>query len=778
VLAQPGDEGRVPARAVVEAGTETCARSATSLGRVACHRLAPAAVVIISQVATYDLGELGWLLFERLATDAIERRLAVPASAWQGSCDGLREALWDDGLPAVAVRGPVVLRMVWVRRSGAAGASAVADRLEEATRRAVERDVVLVVNLDEEELSGGVAAGVLGRRWLSAAIESSGALRLAHPSALGVRSGGPCLPNRTASFDAAAAVELARVFVPVGAHRRALRALQAHRFVVLTGPPEMGKTAIARTIALALASDGWEAHDCIRPEDVWRAWRPERRQVFVADDAFGSTEYRPDAGERWAREMERLLRSLDAAHWLIWTSRPAPLHAGLARIHRERGAERYPHPGEVVVDAGALDRAEKALILLRHAKAAGASRTAARVVRTCGDAIVEDPHFTPERIRRFAAGRLFRLEADPTAHAAVRAIVREELREPTAAMAASLRALDRDHRAVLVALLDCAPGPVAERDLAAAARRHADGGLPRSPAELTDRLADHFLRVADTKVTWVHPSWRDLVIEQLTADAAGRRAFLARAGVDGLLLALSVAGGRRGERLFPLLVDDGDWDVLGDRLVELARRTDDHDTLRLLAAVRAAFDAGPPRSTLGELRALADALLGTVRRRVDRADAPTAVASLAAWLDLADQTGRSDTPRSVDRTWFALLPGTQPVSSDDELRAADDWLWLVEVLHAHRPKELDRLGFPRRHKARLASLAVACEPSGDDDTAGTALRDAVRLRLARLPLPYPVVRAPAPEAPAPTPATRRSQTRASAAGTIRDDTVARILRDL
>jgi hypothetical protein len=175
-------------------------------------------VIIISQVATYDLGELGWLLFERLATDAVERRLAVPASAWQGSCDGLREALWNEGLPAVGVRGPVVLRMVWVRRC-AAGASAVADRLEEATRKAVERDVVLVVNLDEEELSGGVAARVLGRRWLSAAIESSGALRLAHPSALGVRSGGPRLPNRTASFDAAAAVELAR-----GSSRSALTA--------------------------------------------------------------------------------------------------------------------------------------------------------------------------------------------------------------------------------------------------------------------------------------------------------------------------------------------------------------------------------------------------------------------------------------------------------------------------------------------------------------------------------------------------------------------------
>jgi hypothetical protein len=61
--------------------------------------------------------------------------------------------------------------------------------------------------------------------------------------------------------------------------------------------------------------------------------------------------------------MERILRSLDDRHWLIWTSRPAPLRAGLGRLHRERGAERFPAPGEVLVDASRLEPAEKTLIL-------------------------------------------------------------------------------------------------------------------------------------------------------------------------------------------------------------------------------------------------------------------------------------------------------------------------------------------------------------------------------------------------------------------------------
>jgi hypothetical protein len=44
-------------------------------------------------------------------------------------------------------------------------------------------------------------------------------------------------------------------------------------------------------------------------------------------------------------------------------------------------------------------------------------------------------------------------------------------------------------------MLDAPPGPVTERDLAAALRRHATSGLPKAPADLVDGLADHFLRV-------------------------------------------------------------------------------------------------------------------------------------------------------------------------------------------------------------------------------------------------------------------------------------------
>jgi hypothetical protein len=107
------------------------------------------------------------------------------------------------------------------------------------------------------------------------------------PSVLGL---GRLTPLISASARACSSLEveraqtLARVFWPTRAYERARRALARHAFVVLTGPPEMGKTAIAQMLALAQMTDGWEAHECSSPEQLWRvfevALRPRRLMVF------------------------------------------------------------------------------------------------------------------------------------------------------------------------------------------------------------------------------------------------------------------------------------------------------------------------------------------------------------------------------------------------------------------------------------------------------------------------------------------------------------------
>jgi hypothetical protein len=527
------------------------------------------------------------------------------------------------------------------------------------------------------------------------------------------------------------------VFVPTAAYRRALDVLDRHGFAVLSGPPEMGKTAAARTIALAGLASGWEAHECTRPEQLWQAYNAGRRQVFIADDAFGSTEYNPAAAERWAVDLDRILRVLDGTHHLVWTSRPGPLRAALRRIQREHGVERWPRPAEVQIDASALELEEKALILFRHGQSARLPWDSVAVLRLYAATIVENEHFTPERIRRFVGRRV--LELAGRAPGLVHEAIAWELREPTVAMATSMNALPGDLRAVLVALVDCPPGPVAQRDLAAAVRRHGDGGLSRALPDQLDLLADHFVRVStDERVTWVHPSWRDLVIEHVSAGADRRRRFLERCSIDGLLLALSTAGGAEGDRSLPLLLEDADWDSVAARLFDLTPRLDDHDALRLLLVLREALGLaeGTERA---EVAAIAGSVLGRLRDGWDLAHAAIPAALVAEWLAVASRLRQRPDLPDLTATWIESLPTASATLRDrGDVRRLDDWLTLVEALSRNDPISLTRFGFPDAHAAALEQLARSGEAVALGD-ADDALREAIRAVLVRLGRACPAV---------------------------------------
>jgi hypothetical protein len=679
----------------------------------------------------YRLDELGWLQFDRLCGLVLDAEAGVGDLDWRGQSDSVRVATVETPVvlrnPKVLLNGPVTVAVLWIRDDGPAGV-----RLSELAGRvapllgdldgSVADELLVLTNLHTEHADAMLSAEafvnhrrlvVMGAEQIGASVDHHHGVRAALPSVLGLRDLESLIDRDVrarSSLDVVNVQELARVFWPTRAYERARTVLDKHGFVVLTGPPEMGKTAIAQMLALAQLADGWEAHECTDPDQVWRVFDPDRRQVFVADDAFGSTEYRPDAAERWALGLGRLLRMLDQEHWLIWTSRPAPLKAGLRRVQRERGSERFPNPGEVLVDASDLDLQEKTLILFRHAKACGASEAALDLLRSAGLSIVEHPHFTPERIRRFVRSRLKGLPQSTYQDLTRLAeMVDRELSSPTEAMRNSFNALAPEHRDLLVSLLDAPAGLIDQRDLGATVRRHHPGGLSHSPVELIDRLTDHFLRVTSLGIGWVHPSWRDLVIDQLLADAPARQRFLAVSGVHGVMLALSQQGGGSGERTLPLLRNDADWDRLGDRLSELLHQVEARDLARLLLALDTAVAESSDPQHRREAQSLAVYVLETTRRVWNQTHQAVPWFLLEAWYRLRNQArSRIEAPR-LSATWVELHPGSLLLerTDRDELLRADEWLAVAEILHEQDPAALEALGFYGRDRDLLARLIVA-----------------------------------------------------------------------
>jgi hypothetical protein len=222
------------------------------------------------------------------------------------------------------------------------------------------------------------------------------------------------------------------------------------------------------------------------------------------------------------------------------------------------------------------------------------------------------------------------------------------------------------------------------------------------------------------RVSWVHPSWRDLVIEELARDGELRRRFLAHCGVDGAALALSSGGGPAGERVRPLLTEDADWDALGDGLCRVCAEMDHLDAVRLLTVIGQAVDAV-------EAGALAALVLERLERRWNGHAVEVEV--LEAWTEVARRLPPAPT---LAATWLELEPAAAP-ATPVELERFADWLRLAELLRVHDDDLLERFGFPRRFSDVLDAFAdarPAAEPPVERE-----LRADARMRLVRLDPP-------------------------------------------
>ncbi len=705
----------------------------------------------------YRLDELGWYQFESLVLGLLKADLGLAIEAWSApSGDKGRDAYFSGALPfpsRESSEGPFLFQVKFSNASDrvASLTSAVSAEVRAIAKRRARkgwrdpRHYCLITNVSlttgqREKLTTALAAAIPGGAVhllcgedVCASLDRHPQLRRSFPQLLGLADLTSLISDvlqKEHRERSEAAIRQAEryvsTFVPTTAYEKAWSALREHGFAVLCGPPEMGKTTIAWMVAVGQMSAGWEAHLCRHPADFFAAYSADSAQVFVADDAFGRTEYDPSLVSAWERELHLIFPKLDTRHWLIWTSRKHLLERAKQRMDLQSPATRFPDPAAVVVEARQLSEAERAQILYRHAKHHLADAQDRSIVRAHCVPVTRHPAFTPERIRNF-------VDWLPTAGLAdldggiVKGKIHEIIENPTDRMRKAYASLHGAHKWVLVALLEERYGAAARDNL----RHRYDLQCPDDVKEdfslVVDQLVDAFIfqtrsrNPTQCSYSWIHPSYRDLVIEELSSDDAIKKQFLSSTDLAGVTLAISGLGGSVGGRNVPLLHDLEDWRRFRARANELAVALDPEAASVMLDQLAESIETESRPPVRQELLATLATVCETLRTQWDAKGTVLRASVLSSYADASRWLERIPPLPNVSPSWTAHLDvcALQAARSADgewfDPEALSSLVEFVEALKKSEPRWLAKVGFPEKFADLFEQVGSAMESELDAD---------------------------------------------------------------
>jgi hypothetical protein len=211
-------------------------------------------------------------------------------------------------------------------------------------------------------------------------------------------------------------------------------------------------------------------------------------------------------------------------------------------------------------------------------------------------------------------------------------------------------------------------------------------------------------------ISWMHPSYRDLVIEELISDHGLRIMFLETMSVQGIQLAVSDTGGGEGLRRLPLMTDPQSWDLLRSRCVDICKGPISNEEARLLVALAAAAKAAQGTEEVAQLTDTLRIVCDSLRAKWDSAQAVLNASTLHSYCQASELLRPLPPLPILDQTWISACGEFDELLShsldDGELDAQilEAWTGLLDVIRKNEPRFLRQNEFLGKFSDQIYQL--------------------------------------------------------------------------
>jgi hypothetical protein len=209
------------------------------------------------------------------------------------------------------------------------------------------------------------------------------------------------------------------------------------------------------------------------------------------------------------------------------------------------------------------------------------------------------------------------------------------------------------------------------------------------------------------RIDWIHPSCRDLVIEELAVEPTLQAKFVESMSLQGIKLSISDSGGLAGERQLPLMKDPRNLEILHGRCLSIAREDSDNDVIDLLTTLHSAALESPDLERRQRLIKTIGAVCKEVCVRWDASGKTIKADHLLAYCEASILSKPFSPVPQLDVTWEELVEdirGQLIKGEDRNLLDPDyfiEWMKFAKIVASNEPRFLRAAGFPNKFHADI-----------------------------------------------------------------------------